>query len=144
MSKELVTLKEALSQLTLQKEVLEDEKSSLAQALCRVLLYTFTHPPAYSIINLLIPSHSLTCSLINSLATAYSVHILYTHTFFLLTMSLTIISKHSIFSLGHSIDHTFIYSLPHSDTHLFTYCIYSLINPFFHSHIHSFIHLNSS
>lgn len=40
--KELVTLKEALSQLTLQKEVLEDEKSSLAQALSRVLLYTFT------------------------------------------------------------------------------------------------------
>ncbi|KAL0191036.1 hypothetical protein M9458_013734, partial [Cirrhinus mrigala] len=33
--KELVTLKEALSQLTLQKEVLEDEKSSLAQALSR-------------------------------------------------------------------------------------------------------------
>lgn len=40
--KELVTLKEALSQLTLQKEVLEDEKSSLAQALSRVLLYKFT------------------------------------------------------------------------------------------------------
>ncbi|KAK3557445.1 hypothetical protein QTP70_026623 [Hemibagrus guttatus] len=33
--KELVTVKEALSQLTLQKEVLEDEKGSLAQALSK-------------------------------------------------------------------------------------------------------------
>lgn len=64
--KELVTLKEALSQLTLQKEVLEDEKSSLALALSRVLLYTFTQN-----------AHSLTCSLINQLTT-----FLYTHTFF--------------------------------------------------------------
>lgn len=50
--KELVTLKEALSQLTLQKEVLEDEKSSLAQALSRVLLCTFkmhtNHPLIHS------------------------------------------------------------------------------------------------
>lgn len=74
--KELVTLKEALSQMTLQKEVLEDEKSSLAQALSRVLLYTFTqnahsltcpllHSSIYS--HSFVPSHSLTCSLINSL-----------------------------------------------------------------------------
>lgn len=34
--KELVTVKEALSQLTLQKEVLEDEKWSLTQALSKV------------------------------------------------------------------------------------------------------------
>lgn len=35
--KELVTLKEVLSQLNLQKEVLEDEKRSLTQALSRVI-----------------------------------------------------------------------------------------------------------
>lgn len=39
--KELVTVKEALSQLTLQKEVLEDEKGSLVQALSKV--HTQTH-----------------------------------------------------------------------------------------------------
>lgn len=40
--KQLVTVKEALSQLTLQKEVLEDEKGSLAQALSKVP-HTHTH-----------------------------------------------------------------------------------------------------
>lgn len=43
--KELVTVKEALSQVTLQRDVLEDEKSSLEQALSKVLCtntHTFT------------------------------------------------------------------------------------------------------
>lgn len=34
--RELVTVKEALSQITLQKEMLEDEKASLALALTKV------------------------------------------------------------------------------------------------------------
>jgi len=34
--RELVTVKEALSQITLQKEVLEDDKASLALALSKV------------------------------------------------------------------------------------------------------------
>lgn len=42
--KELVTVKEALSQLTLEKEVLEDEKGSIAQALSKVPhAHTNTH-----------------------------------------------------------------------------------------------------
>lgn len=41
--KELVTVKEALSQLTLQKEVLEDEKGSLVQALSKVPPPPHTH-----------------------------------------------------------------------------------------------------
>lgn len=44
--KELVTVKEALSQLTLEKEVLEDEKGSLAQALSKVP-HTYTHVHSY-------------------------------------------------------------------------------------------------
>lgn len=89
--KELVTLKEALSQLTLQKEVLEDEKCSLAQALSRVLLYTFTqnaHSLTRPLIHLLthsfVPSHSLTCSLVNLLTHSlhHSVTFSCTHTFF--------------------------------------------------------------
>jgi len=61
--KELVTLKEALSQLTLQKEVLEDEKSSLAQALSRVHIHTkctFTNLPTSSLIHLLPLIRSIT------------------------------------------------------------------------------------
>lgn len=45
--KELVTLKEALSQLSLQKEVLEDENRSLAQALSKVLLDIYLPDPFF-------------------------------------------------------------------------------------------------
>lgn len=41
--KELVSVKEALSQVTLQKEVLEDEKGSLTQALSKVGLRPASH-----------------------------------------------------------------------------------------------------
>lgn len=103
--KELVTLKEALSQLTLQKEVLEDEKSSLAQALSRVLLYTFTQnahsltiyspthsfhhtpSPAHLLIHSLTPSlfHALTHSLIFPLTNIFSQN---THSLYFFIQSL--------------------------------------------------------
>lgn len=105
--KELVTLKEALSQLTLQKEVLEDEKCSLAQALSRVLLYTFTqnaHSLTRPLIHLLthsfVPSHSLTCSLVNSLTHSITPSLFHalTHSLIFPTLSLTnLFSQNTLF-----------------------------------------------
>lgn len=150
MRKELVTLKEALSQLTLQKEVLEDEKSSLAQALSRVLLYTFTqkahlltrpliHSSIYSPTHLFHHIHSPAHLLIHS-PHFYTL----THSFILTTLSFTNMFFKTLYNSHFILNHSVIYSLPHSVTPLFTYCIYSLINSLFHSHIHSFIHLNNT
>lgn len=45
--RELVTVKEALSQITLQREVLEDDKASLALALSKVYCFVL-HQVVYS------------------------------------------------------------------------------------------------
>ncbi len=126
--KELVTLKEALSQLTLQKEVLEDEKSSLAQALSRVLLYTFTqkahlltrpliHSSIYSPTHLFHHIHSPAHLLIHSLHFYTLTHsfilptLSFTNIFFQNTLQLTLSLKPLSHLLPSSLSHTFIHIL---------------------------------
>lgn len=57
--KELVTVREALSQAALQRDVLEEEKASLALALCKVLALFCTKQPPYVSRNLQL---IMTCS----------------------------------------------------------------------------------
>lgn len=101
--KELVTVKEALSQLTLEKEVLEDEKGSLAQALSKVP-HTHTRICLYAFI--------IICKLLSTytvyMYTKTGLHpphtLLMTH---LLTNSSPLFSVPYVLSLYHNCSHLY-------------------------------------